>query len=87
MSSAPSTLTRRKSPIDITRNQRAVWSSSKGDEVPSSDGHTSRFNCVQLAENPPIISLPSPSPTILQQQTQEVRCNHYTITLKVSISE
>lgn len=79
MSSAPSTLMRRKSPTD-TRNQRAVWSSAAVEESSNSVTSPSGFvrcNAVHMEENPPIISMPSPSPSVLQQQTREVQLFYF----------
>ena len=76
MSSAPSTLMRRKSPTDMSRNQRAVWSSAAIEESSNSINSTSdsvRATAAHMEENQPIVSMPSPSPSILQQQTQEVQ--------------
>ncbi|XP_052125378.1 uncharacterized protein LOC113204757 [Frankliniella occidentalis] len=78
MSSAPSTLMRRRSPSDVIRNQRAVWSSANDEEARASLNNTAtslRYAGVPSEENPPIISMPSPSPSVLQhqQQTQEMK--------------
>lgn len=67
MSSAPSTLMRRKS--DVARNERAVWSSS----MQNSSSESMRYNVLVPEETQPVISMPSPSPSALQQQTQDVR--------------
>ncbi|XP_034243260.1 uncharacterized protein LOC117646443 isoform X3 [Thrips palmi] len=77
MSSAPSTLMRRKSPTDVARNQRAVWSSSmlQGDTMTAENNSSEsmRYNVLLPEETQPVVSMPSPSPSVLQHQTQDVR--------------